>query len=179
MALFLGLGTGGVFAWVARLTPAARVGTVAGIVGAAGGLGGYFPPLIMGETYDAADNNYTDRAARAVRTGRRRVPVHPVRAAPPAQAGDRGPEHGVTPAPPAGRGVRPNGRLRPRPALADALGMRIVGRRLAPPERRPRRERRRHGVGRRRPTVRQDVGRASAADQPVSVGWRWDPPASG
>ena len=59
MALFLGLGTGGVFAWVARLTPVARVGTVAGIVGAAGGLGGYFPPLIMGETYDAADNNYT------------------------------------------------------------------------------------------------------------------------
>ncbi len=59
MALFLGLGTGGVFAWVARLAPAARVGTVAGIVGAAGGLGGYFPPLIMGETYDGADNDYT------------------------------------------------------------------------------------------------------------------------
>lgn len=59
MALFLGLGTGGVFAWVARLTPPARVGTVAGIVGAAGGLGGYFPPLIMGETYNAAENNYT------------------------------------------------------------------------------------------------------------------------
>jgi NNP family nitrate/nitrite transporter-like MFS transporter len=59
MALFLGLGTGGVFAWVARLTPVARVGTVAGIVGAAGGLGGYFPPLIMGETYNAADNSYT------------------------------------------------------------------------------------------------------------------------
>lgn len=59
MALFLGLGTGGVFAWVARLTPVARVGTVAGIVGAAGGLGGYFPPLIMGETYNAAENSYT------------------------------------------------------------------------------------------------------------------------
>jgi NNP family nitrate/nitrite transporter-like MFS transporter len=59
MALFLGLGTGGVFAWVARLTPVARVGTVAGIVGAAGGLGGYFPPLIMGETYNAAKNSYT------------------------------------------------------------------------------------------------------------------------
>jgi NNP family nitrate/nitrite transporter-like MFS transporter len=59
MALFLGLGTGGVFAWVALLTPVARVGTVAGIVGAAGGLGGYFPPLIMGETYNAVENNYT------------------------------------------------------------------------------------------------------------------------
>jgi NNP family nitrate/nitrite transporter-like MFS transporter len=59
MAFFLGIGTGGVFAWVARLAPAARVGTVSGIVGAAGGLGGYFPPLIMGETYNAEENNYT------------------------------------------------------------------------------------------------------------------------
>ena len=42
MALFLGLGTGGVFAWVAELAPAERVGAVTGIVGAAGGLGGFF-----------------------------------------------------------------------------------------------------------------------------------------
>jgi MFS transporter, NNP family, nitrate/nitrite transporter len=33
MALFLGLGTGGVFAWVAELAPAERVGTISGIVG--------------------------------------------------------------------------------------------------------------------------------------------------
>jgi NNP family nitrate/nitrite transporter-like MFS transporter len=59
MAFFLGIGTGGVFAWVARLAPIERVGTVTGIVGAAGGLGGYFPPLVMGATYDASDNNYT------------------------------------------------------------------------------------------------------------------------
>lgn len=51
LAAFLGLGTGGVFAWVAQLAPPERVGTVTGVVGAAGGLGGYFPPLVMGATY--------------------------------------------------------------------------------------------------------------------------------
>ena len=59
MAFFLGIGTGGVFAWVARSAPPERVGTVTGIVGAAGGLGGFVPPLLMGATYNAADNNYT------------------------------------------------------------------------------------------------------------------------
>jgi MFS transporter, NNP family, nitrate/nitrite transporter len=53
MAFFLGLGTGGVFALVARLVEPARVGTVTGLVGAAGGLGGYFPPLVMGAVYTA------------------------------------------------------------------------------------------------------------------------------
>ncbi|RYP82311.1 NarK/NasA family nitrate transporter [Nocardioides guangzhouensis] len=52
LAAFLGLGTGGVFAWVARLAPPAQVGSVTGIVGAAGGLGGFFPPLVMGATYE-------------------------------------------------------------------------------------------------------------------------------
>ncbi|MDM7855293.1 MFS transporter [Cellulomonas alba] len=59
MAFFLGLGAGGVFAWVARRSPAERVGAVTGIVGAAGGLGGYFPPLVMGATYDEQDHSYT------------------------------------------------------------------------------------------------------------------------
>ena len=59
LALFLGIGTGGVFAWVARRAPAKSVGSVTGIVAAAGGLGGYFPPLVMGATYNRADNNYT------------------------------------------------------------------------------------------------------------------------
>lgn len=59
MALFLGLGTGGVFAWVAELAPPERVGTITGIVGAAGGLGGFFPPLIMGATYNEAGHSYT------------------------------------------------------------------------------------------------------------------------
>lgn len=59
LALFLGLGTGAVFAWVALLAPAERVGSVTGIVGAAGGLGGFFPPLVMGATYDAENHSYT------------------------------------------------------------------------------------------------------------------------
>lgn len=48
MAAALGLGTGGVFALVATLVEPSRVGTVTGMVGAAGGLGGYFPPMVMG-----------------------------------------------------------------------------------------------------------------------------------
>ncbi|AYF77423.1 NarK/NasA family nitrate transporter [Nocardia yunnanensis] len=51
MAFCLGLGTGGVFALVAKLVAPERVGTVTGLVGAAGGLGGYFPPLVMGFAY--------------------------------------------------------------------------------------------------------------------------------
>ena len=53
------IGTGGVFAWVARRSPVKSVGSVTGIVAAAGGLGGYFPPLVMGATYNEANNNYT------------------------------------------------------------------------------------------------------------------------
>ncbi|GAB4588143.1 nitrate/nitrite transporter [Nocardia sp. IFM 10818] len=59
LAIFLGVGTGGVFAWVARRSPAASVGSVTGIVAAAGGLGGYFPPLVMGATYNEEGNDYT------------------------------------------------------------------------------------------------------------------------
>jgi NNP family nitrate/nitrite transporter-like MFS transporter len=59
LAAFLGLGTGGVFAWVAARAPKERVGSVAGLVGAAGGLGGFFPPLVMGATYDEDDHSYT------------------------------------------------------------------------------------------------------------------------
>ena len=58
MAAALGLGTGGVFAWVGVLAPQGKVGSISGVVSAAGGLGGYFPPLIMGATYDAAAHSY-------------------------------------------------------------------------------------------------------------------------
>jgi len=47
MAVALGLGTGAVFKLVADWFPD-RVGAVTGVVGAAGGLGGFFPPLVMG-----------------------------------------------------------------------------------------------------------------------------------
>ncbi|WP_231123763.1 MFS transporter [Nocardioides sambongensis] len=59
MAGFLGIGTGAVFTWVAQLSPPERVGAVTGIVGAAGGLGGFFPPLVMGATYNEAEHSYT------------------------------------------------------------------------------------------------------------------------
>ncbi|WP_189936280.1 MFS transporter [Streptomyces aurantiogriseus] len=56
MAAALGTGSGAVFALVARLVPADQVGSVTGIVGAAGGLGGFFPPLVMGAVYSVADD---------------------------------------------------------------------------------------------------------------------------
>jgi MFS transporter, NNP family, nitrate/nitrite transporter len=46
VAVALGLGTGAVFKLVAQWFPA-EVGAVTGVVGAAGGLGGFFPPLVM------------------------------------------------------------------------------------------------------------------------------------
>ena len=51
MAGALGASAGACFALVARLAPADRVGAVTGFVGAAGGLGGFFPPLVMGGVF--------------------------------------------------------------------------------------------------------------------------------
>jgi NNP family nitrate/nitrite transporter-like MFS transporter len=53
LAAALGVGTGAVFALVARLVEPERIGAVTGLVGAAGGLGGFFPPLVMGLVYGA------------------------------------------------------------------------------------------------------------------------------
>lgn len=47
MAIAIGLGNGAVFKLVPEYFPAA-VGAVTGLVGAAGGLGGFFPPLVLG-----------------------------------------------------------------------------------------------------------------------------------
>lgn len=47
VAVFIGLGNGAVFKLVPEYFPQS-VGSVTGIVGAAGGLGGFFPPLILG-----------------------------------------------------------------------------------------------------------------------------------
>jgi len=58
MAAAMGLGMGAVFAWVGPSTPPDKVGAVTGVVAAAGGLGGYFPPLVMGATYNAETNSY-------------------------------------------------------------------------------------------------------------------------
>ena len=53
MAAALGAAAGAVFALVAQRAPAQQVGTVTGVVGAAGGLGGFVPPLVMGSLYGA------------------------------------------------------------------------------------------------------------------------------
>jgi NNP family nitrate/nitrite transporter-like MFS transporter len=52
MAGFLGLGNGAVFKLVPLFYPKAT-GAATGIVGAAGGLGGFFPPLVLGLVKDA------------------------------------------------------------------------------------------------------------------------------
>jgi MFS transporter, NNP family, nitrate/nitrite transporter len=52
MAAAIGLGNGAVFKLVPQYFPQA-VGSVTGLVGAAGGLGGFFPPLALGLIYQA------------------------------------------------------------------------------------------------------------------------------
>ncbi|MEV0179985.1 MFS transporter [Streptomyces sp. NPDC050625] len=53
LAAALGAGSGAVFALVGLLAPSNMVGSVTGVVGAAGGLGGFLPPLVMGSLYGA------------------------------------------------------------------------------------------------------------------------------
>ena len=57
LGAFLGLGTGAVFKLVAQWFPD-QVGAVTGVVGAAGGLGGFFPPLVMA-LVKSATGSYT------------------------------------------------------------------------------------------------------------------------
>jgi NNP family nitrate/nitrite transporter-like MFS transporter len=54
LAGFLGLGNGAVFKAVPLDFPQAT-GAATGIVGAAGGLGGFFPPIVMGLVKDHFD----------------------------------------------------------------------------------------------------------------------------
>lgn len=53
LAAALGVGNGAVFALVGRQVPVSQVGSVTGLVGAAGGLGGFLPPIVMGLVYQA------------------------------------------------------------------------------------------------------------------------------
>ncbi|SUA77732.1 Probable nitrate/nitrite transporter narK2 [Nocardia otitidiscaviarum] len=66
MAAALGAASGAVFALVALLAPGERVGSVTGMVGAAGGLGGFVPPLVMGAVYGALGSYGVGLAALAV-----------------------------------------------------------------------------------------------------------------
>ncbi len=58
LAAVLGAAAGACFALVARRVPPEKVGATTGIVGAAGGLGGFFPPLVMGAVRSAT-GDYT------------------------------------------------------------------------------------------------------------------------
>lgn len=51
LAFVLGCGNGAVFALVSKLSPPTMLGSISGIVGAAGGLGGLLPPMIMGLSF--------------------------------------------------------------------------------------------------------------------------------
>jgi len=66
MAAALGMASGAVFALVAQRAPAQRVGAVTGVVGAAGGLGGFIPPLFMGSLYGRTSSYASGLAALAM-----------------------------------------------------------------------------------------------------------------
>ena len=51
LAAALGASSGATFALVSKVAPVEKVGAVTGLVGAAGGLGGFIPPLLMGAVY--------------------------------------------------------------------------------------------------------------------------------
>ncbi|QRZ62065.1 nitrate/nitrite transporter [Rothia sp. ZJ932] len=55
-AFFVGFGTGTIYGWLGKVVRPQDIGTVSGLVSAAGGLGGYFPPLIMGAAYTANES---------------------------------------------------------------------------------------------------------------------------
>lgn len=58
LAFALGCSNGAVFALVGRLIKPEIMGSVTGIVGACGGLGGFFPPLVLGLSYQRT-NSYS------------------------------------------------------------------------------------------------------------------------
>ncbi len=78
MAAAIGLGNGAVFKLVPQYFPDS-VGSVTGLVGAAGGLGGFFPPLAARRN-QAADR-YFHPGLRAAGSVCHNVPVHPHTAA--------------------------------------------------------------------------------------------------
>lgn len=102
LAAALGAGNGAVFALVGRLVPVAMVGAVTGVVGAAGGLGGFLPPIVMGLVLQAtgsyaiglmllSDVAFAGAvfAAYALRGERAATPATPaIASGPPRQNGD-------------------------------------------------------------------------------------------
>jgi NNP family nitrate/nitrite transporter-like MFS transporter len=66
LAALLGASSGATFALVARMAPPEKVGAVTGLVGAAGGLGGFIPPLVMGAVFDVVGDYSLGLALLAV-----------------------------------------------------------------------------------------------------------------
>ena len=66
LAAALGSSAGATFALVAILAPKTKVGAVTGIVGAAGGLGGFVPPLVMGAVFSAVGDYSAGLALLAI-----------------------------------------------------------------------------------------------------------------
>jgi len=66
MAAALGAGSGATFALVSRSAPPNQVGSVTGLVGAAGGLGGFVPPLVMGAVHGRTGSYGTGLALLAI-----------------------------------------------------------------------------------------------------------------
>lgn len=58
LAVVLGCGNGAIFAMLGRLAKPDLVGSMTGIIGAFGGLGGFVPPLVLGFTYQKT-NSYS------------------------------------------------------------------------------------------------------------------------
>lgn len=58
MAISVGFGTGTIYGWLGKVCRPEETGTISGLVSAAGGLGGYFPPLIMGAAYSSSGNYF-------------------------------------------------------------------------------------------------------------------------
>ena len=96
MAAALGAGSGATFALIAQVTDPARVGGVTGLVGAAGGLGGFVPPLIMGYVYGRTDS-YAHRPVAAVGDRGADAGAHPDRRPATARATTVPPRRGPTP----------------------------------------------------------------------------------
>ena len=113
MAAALGAGSGATFALVAQLAPPAKVGSVTGLVGAAGGLGGFVPPLVMGYVYGRTGSYAIGLALLAV-----------VSAADPAADADRGAHRYAAAAPPdrCPRASRHRARRRRGPLMCEYCG---------------------------------------------------------
>ncbi|MDO4897788.1 MAG: MFS transporter [Rothia sp. (in: high G+C Gram-positive bacteria)] len=58
LAIFVGFSTGTIYGWLGKVCRPQDTGTISGLVSAAGGLGGYLPPLIMGAVFTSTQDYF-------------------------------------------------------------------------------------------------------------------------